>query len=103
MDDFLCIDESEEECNRLVSIFLDLCSKIGCPISIEKTEFATTKVVFLGILLDGERFVLVIPEDKSKESIGIFEESDCKKKDHNQRNTTTDGHFKFPESCNDSG
>ena len=53
-----------ENCNKLVSQFLELCNKIGVPVALEKTEWATKIIVFLGLLLDGSKFVVAIPEDK---------------------------------------
>ena len=48
----------------MVRAFLSLCQEIKFPVSIEKTAWASNRVVFLGILLDGEFHCLSIPEDK---------------------------------------
>ena len=63
LDEFLFISMTRQECNRLVSEFIELCNWINCPISQEKTEWATNRIVFLGILLDGISMRLVIPEE----------------------------------------
>ena len=52
LDDYLFIEVTRDSCNRLVQQFVILCSKIGCPLSKEKTEWATQQMTFLGILLD---------------------------------------------------
>ena len=44
--------------------FLKICSQIGFPIAMEKTEWATEILTFLGVLLDGKNFVLSIPLEK---------------------------------------
>ena len=64
LDDFMYFDISKVRCNFLIGKFLEICSTIGFPVSIEKTEYAHTKIIFLGILLDGENLCLAIPEDK---------------------------------------
>ena len=64
LDNFIFISSTLENCNKLVRNFLDLCSKIGVPVAIEKTEWANSVMTFLGLLLDGKNFVIGIPEDK---------------------------------------
>ena len=53
LDDFFFMPETEDETNRMVRTFIKICSQVGCQIAEEKTEYATTTIVFLGILLDG--------------------------------------------------
>ena len=38
----------------------------------EKTEFAKIRVVFLGILLDGESHILSIPEEKRIRAVNLL-------------------------------
>ena len=64
LDDFLFLAFLEQECNRLVHNFITICGEIQFPITLDKTVCATLRLVFLGILLDGERFLLGIPEEK---------------------------------------
>ena len=64
LDDFLFCAESAEMAEYMVSKFLQICAEIGCPVSHEKTEIAKTKIVFIGMLLDGQNRVIGIPEDK---------------------------------------
>ena len=64
LDDYLFIEVSKQKCNQLVRKFLEICKRIKFPVSMEKTEWASTKITFLGILLDGDRNLLVVPEDK---------------------------------------
>ena len=54
LDDYLFIQVSEQLCNNLVSQFLEICQQISFPVSLEKTEWASLRVEFLGMLIDGE-------------------------------------------------
>ena len=80
LDDFLFTEITEESCNKLVRTFLKICKMIHCPVSMEKSEFATTKIVFLGILLDLERWVLALPEDKTNKALFMLNRAIEKKK-----------------------
>ena len=57
----------------MIRKFLDLCSEDGVPIADEKTEWATTRVVFLGLLLDGVLMILCIPEQKRQKAIKLLQ------------------------------
>ena len=47
---------------------------------MDKTEWATQLIVFLGILLDGEHFVLSIPTEKRLIAISLLQEMMSKRK-----------------------
>ena len=64
LDNFLFITISLILCNEAVGLFLDICNKIGCPISMEKTEYADCIIVFLGVLLNGKEHFISIPLEK---------------------------------------
>ena len=64
LDDFLFIAAQLSMCNHILQTFLDLCETINCPVSEEKTVWGTQLIVFLGILLDGKIFLLMLPADK---------------------------------------
>ena len=64
LDDFLFYALSLCWCNFLLSEFIRICNLIGFPIAEDKTEWGTTVIVFLGILLDGINWVLSIPLEK---------------------------------------
>ena len=69
LDDFLFIEDSAQGCNHLVRSFLHLCEQTGVAVAFEKTEWASNSIIFLGILIDGLRHVLAIPEDKKKKAL----------------------------------
>ena len=72
LDDFLFIERSEKVCNELVDLFLRICVDINIPVAHEKTVRATTRIVFLGILLDGRSKVLCIPEEKKIRALNML-------------------------------
>ena len=72
LDDFLFMSISEYETNRLVGEFLLICERLGVPVSSEKTELATSCIVFLGILLDGKNHILAIPQEKTTKAINLL-------------------------------
>ena len=64
LDDFLFAAPTQSGCNYLVRSFLEICKDIGVPVAHEKTQFASEEIVFLGILLNGRRFLMTVPEEK---------------------------------------
>ena len=64
LDDFLFAAIKQLICNAIMQLFLDLCGEIGVPVALDKTEWVDTLMVFLGILLEGRRHLLAVPEDK---------------------------------------
>ena len=59
---------------------MDLCSELNIPMAIEKTQWASTLIVFLGILLDGRNMVLSIPLDKKEKALKLLNEFADRKK-----------------------
>ena len=66
LDDFYFIALTIWRCNQLIKQFLDICEKVGFPISDEKTVWAAEIQTFLGILLNGRNYVLSIPIEKKE-------------------------------------
>ena len=64
LDDFLFIALLEAFCNGQVELFLRVCSDINFPVSAEKTFYASTRLVFLGLLLDMVAQLVLIPAEK---------------------------------------
>ena len=64
----------------MVSKFLELCQTINCPVSLEKTEWSASSMVFLGILLDGRRRTLAVPQDKKIKALDLLQIAINKKK-----------------------
>ena len=80
LDDFLFIAKTLQLFNSIVSLFLQICSQIGCPIADEKTEWALQLLVFLGILLNGKSLLLSLPWDKRVKALSQLQEAISKRK-----------------------
>ena len=80
LDDFLFVETTVHRCNSLVRSFLSLCEDIKLPVSLDKTEWACEKLVFLGIMLDGTNFVLAIPPEKRDRALNLLNYFRDKKK-----------------------
>ena len=72
LDDYMFIHVEQELCNNMVRRFLELCQDIGCPVSLEKTVWASTRMIFLGIMLDGCAETLCVPEDKRLKALNLI-------------------------------
>ena len=73
LDDFLFIAISTNSCNQMIRCFLQLCDKLGVHISKEKTEWGSVRIIFLGMLLDGIKCIITIPEDKRLRAQNMLE------------------------------
>ena len=80
LDDSLFIEEKKEECNKLVREFLKVCDLIKFPVAKEKTEWASVRIVFLGVLLDGDNFRLCVPEEKRLKALNLVQNKADRKK-----------------------
>ena len=59
---------------------MELCSEINLPVAIEKTEWATTLIVFLGILLNGRTLTLSVPIEKQQKALKLLKDLTGKKR-----------------------
>ena len=64
LDDFLFYSLTRGGANYMVRTFLTICKNIGFPVSLEKMEWGTFTITFLGIILNGKKYCLAIPEEK---------------------------------------
>ena len=64
LDDFLFVAATLLICNFMIQQFMDLCAELNIPIAEDKMEWATLRLVFLGILLNGQNMTLVVPDQK---------------------------------------
>ena len=72
LDDFLYCEISIDRCNTLVRAFLDLCECLNIPVSQEKMVWASSKIVFLGILILGKTLKLSVPIDKQDRALTML-------------------------------
>ena len=75
LDDLLFAAISTMLCNSMLQIFLDLCTEINCPMSPEKTEWATQLIIFLGILLNGCMLVMSMPQEKRLRALTLLQQA----------------------------
>ena len=68
MDDFLFAALLKLLCNNKVKEFLHICDMIAFPVSLEKTFWGTTKLVFLGLLIDTIKQCILIPIEKVRKA-----------------------------------
>ena len=64
----------------MIQQFLDLCRDLGVPVSMEKTEWASELVIFLGIRLNGSDLTMNIPLETRDRAIEMLIEIINKKK-----------------------
>ena len=80
LDDFLFLAFSKLVCDGMIREFLQLCTDLNVPVTLEKTKWSDTLLVFLGILMDGKNLVLSIPIEKQKKALKLINEMLDKKK-----------------------
>ena len=73
LDNFLFLALTILRYNYLLNQFLVICEEIGFPIALDKTQWASEVIVFLGILLDGRRRYLSIPIEKQHKAIILLQ------------------------------
>ena len=74
LDDYLFAHLLQSLCDLQISTFLDICEKIGFPVALDKTYWATTLLPFLGFLIDTVRQLVSIPEDKVQRAQVLIQE-----------------------------
>ena len=67
-------------CNGMMDEFLLVCHIIRCPISKDKTERAGPVMTCLGVLLDGDRHLLILPNEKRHKALSFLNYSIAEKK-----------------------
>ena len=73
LDDFFFGDLVESLCNLQIEKFLEICAKIKFPVAVEKTHWATTRLVFLGLLIDTVLQKICVPIEKIKKLLEIIQ------------------------------
>ena len=73
MDDFLFAALMKLVCNNQVVEFLQVCELISFPVSLEKTFWATTKLVFLGLMIDTINQCVCVPKDKVLKAVSMID------------------------------
>ena len=80
LDDFVFLALSKLLCDGMITQFLELSEEINLPVAIEKTEWSSTLLVFLGILMDGRNLVFSLPREKQEKTLHLLNEIMDKKR-----------------------
>ena len=80
LDDFLFMSLMKKWCNEMVANFLQLCEQLKLPVALEKTEWASTMLIFLGILMNGKSLTLSIPLEKKHKALCLLSDLTGKRK-----------------------
>ena len=64
LDDFFFVHILKSLCNHQIDKFLEVCNNIRFPVAMDKTFWATTKLSFLGLLIDTANQIICIPMEK---------------------------------------
>ena len=73
LDDYFFAALMKLICNCQVQEFLKMCEEIDFPVSMEKTFWATTKLTFLGLLIDTLNQCVCIPIEKVNKAVLLIE------------------------------
>ena len=73
LDDFFFAAMMKLICNNQVKQFLEVCDMISFPVSLEKTFWGTTRLEFLGLLIDTVLQCVCIPVDKIVRAVNLIE------------------------------
>ena len=80
LNDFLFIALFELMCQNQLNIFIDICTEINFPVALEKTEWPSTRLTFLGLLLDTVNQLVMLPKEKIIKGKGLIQKLLDKKK-----------------------
>ena len=80
LDDYFFAALNKILCDLQVQTFMDIYKDIQFPVSMEKTFWGTTKLTFLGMLLDTLQQIVAVPDDKVTKAKILIDSILAKKK-----------------------
>ena len=80
LDDYLFCSILKSFCSQQVSIFLAVCQEINFPVSMEKTVWAASAMIFLGLLINTVTQTVSIPTEKIEKAKDLLLSILAKKK-----------------------
>ena len=91
LDDYFFVALLEHLCNGHMRCFIEICNKIGLPISPEKTLWVSTLMAFLGFLIDTVNCRILVPCEKIARGLNMINYilDLCDKKPAAQNNYST--------------
>ena len=72
LDDYFFAAFMKAVCNKQVKLFLQICKTINFPVAMEKTFWGTTRLVFLGLLIDTVLQIVAIPKEKIEKALTLI-------------------------------
>ena len=73
LDDYLFASLLRSLCNAQVQTFLDICEYVNFPVSLEKSFWVTSVLMFLGLLINTKYQYVAIPVDKIQRAKDLIE------------------------------
>ena len=73
LDDYFFAAMYKMTCDWQVQQFLNVCSEINFPVSLEKTEWGATIIIFLGLLINTSNQTVSLPFDKIQKALEQIE------------------------------
>ena len=80
LDDFFFVAFCMALCNGQINEFIAVCRRINFPISLDKTFWGSTRIVFLGLLIDTVTQRVCIPLDKLQTAKNLINTAIIKRK-----------------------
>ena len=74
LDDYLFVASLKIWCDNQIRMFLEICQDINFPVSMEKTVWGDTIVIFLGLLIDPKNKLICVPMEKLHRAIILISE-----------------------------
>ena len=73
LDDYLFIAAIKVWCDAQVRVFIEICTLIRFPVSMDKTFWGTNRLTFLGMLIDTLNQMVCVPADKVEKARELLE------------------------------
>ena len=99
LDDFLFAALEKLMCDNQLQTFLDTCTEIGFPISMDKTVWGTTIIIFLGLMINTLEGIISILVDKIERVILLLRDILSRKKTTVRQLQKLCGHLNFLCCC----
>ena len=72
LDDFFFVHLLKRLCDHQIDSFIKICNFICFPVSMEKTFFGSTRITFLGLMIDTLLQIICVPADKIQKGVKLI-------------------------------
>ena len=73
LDDFLFLALLKCLCDHQMKVFMEVCREIEVPVKLGKTVWSTTRIIFLGLLIDSVAQLIFLPRKKVLKGRGMVD------------------------------